>query len=117
MNVYRVGLTAGTMFFWYSSIPVIALIETLLYEVERKEEWVKEGARFKKCIDTLHSKGIYNREFSDKLHELRTWRNDIHIHVKEDRVNVHKGKPKMYNIAVSRLKKLETLLMEHYESK
>lgn len=116
MNIYRVGLTAGTMFVWHNSIPVIALIETLLYQVGRKENWVKEDAHFKKCINTLHSKGIYNRKFTDKLHELRFWRNDIHLHTRDERVDVHEGKPKMYNFAVVRLRALEKLLKNHYES-
>lgn len=117
MNLYRVGLTAGTMFVWHCSLPVIALIETLLYQVGRKEDWVEEGAQFKKCINTLNSRGVYKERFKEKLHELRAWRNDIHLHAREETVCSHEGKPRMYNLAVVRLRYLEKTLIEYYQKK
>lgn len=103
------------MFVWHCSLPVTALIETLVYQVARNEDWLKKGAQFNSCINVLNSKGVYGEKVKERLHELRLSRNDIHIQARVSRVPIHDGKPRLYNKAVIRLKKLEKLLVEYYE--
>ncbi|MEI6344446.1 MAG: hypothetical protein WCP41_03650 [Verrucomicrobiota bacterium] len=60
LNTWDLSLTAGSMWQWHSTMPVAALIETLLYEVGVQEGWLKEDSKFKKAIDTFNSKGVYD---------------------------------------------------------
>ena len=115
MNTYRVGLKAGTMHVWYSAIPIIALIETLIHEVCVTENWAQEGTGFKKCVNILNSKGIFNHKDKERIHKLRELRNDIHLYLNDRDIKIHEGKPRLYNVAVLRLKRVEKLLLKHYK--
>lgn len=41
LNVWSLGLPAGTMWVWHCTVPVIAVIETLAYEFSRQSDLVK----------------------------------------------------------------------------
>jgi hypothetical protein len=109
LNVWRIGLTAGTMWAWQCTLPVIAVLETLAYEFSRQMGFVAEGAKFKKVIDTLQSKGVVDANLRERLHDLREYRNTIHLYLHED-VGMHEGKPRRYNDAVRALRHLERAL-------
>lgn len=114
MNTFRIGLTAGTMYTWFAALPVIALIETLAHEVCVAENWCREGEKFAKCINILNSRGILKEKDKNRLHELRERRNDIHLYLNNNAVKPHKGKPKLYNTSVIRLRRFEDLLNDYY---
>lgn len=106
LNTWSLGLTAGSVWEWHSTLPVIAVIETLLYEFSLQQGLVRDGAKFHKVIDTLNSKGVYKQALRDKLHELREYRNEVHLYLKGE-VEMHDGKPKRYNEAVKTLHEVE----------
>ena len=112
MNTWKVGLTAGTMWQWHCTLPVIAVIETLLYEYGCQKQLIREDAKFKKIIDTMQSKAVIDQELCNKLHKLREYRNEIHLYLK-CAVEVHDGKPRKYNEAVETLHAVEKALREH----
>lgn len=116
LNVWRVGLTAGTMWEWHCTLPVIAVIETLSYEFGLQHNLVKDGAKFKKTIDTLRSNGVIKQKLSDKLHELREYRNGIHIYL-QGKVDMHGDKPRKYNNAIVSLHQLERALNKYWLEK
>ena len=113
LNTFRVSLTAGAMWEWHVTVPVVAVIETLCYEVCRKEGWAPTGAAFKKCINILHSQGVFKHPFQDELHELRKYRNNVHLHI-QGKVKMADGKPAQYNRAVLALRGVERRLKRHY---
>lgn len=116
-NAWKVVLTAGTMWDWQCSVPVIAVIETLLYEVCSQEGWLTNDIPFKKAIDTANSKGVYKQALRDELHELRNTRNHIHIYLRSSRVEACDGKPTQYNRAVKALHKVEKALSVYFDKK
>lgn len=71
-----------------------------------------KDAKFLKVIDCLNSKGVYKQALRDKLHELREYRNEVHLYLKGD-VEMHDGKPKRYNEAVRTLHAVEKKLAEY----
>ena len=101
---------------WHSTLPVIAVIETLLYELGLETELIQATTKFKKIIDTLNSKGVYKQALRDKLHNLREYRNEIHLFLK-DEVEMHDGKPAKYNEAVGILHEVEAELNKYWQSK
>lgn len=111
LNTWKLRLTAGTTWVWHCTIPVIAVIETLLYEAALQQGWIKERTPFSKVINVAHSKGVYDEAFKEKLHELREYRNSIHLFLHEE-VEMHDGKPARYNDAVMSLHALEKALLE-----
>lgn len=117
LNTWDLSLTAGSMWQWHSTMPVAALIETLLYEVGVQEGWLKVDSRFKKAIDTLNSKRVYDESIKKDLHKLREYRNEVHLFLKTDEVEMHDGKPKKYNDAVILLHKVEARLKAYFEKK
>jgi hypothetical protein len=64
LNVWGLGLTAGTMWVWHCTLPVIALVETLAYEYARQFNLNAEGEKPKKVIDTLQTKGVIDHKLS-----------------------------------------------------
>lgn len=112
LNVWKIGLTAGTMWEWHCTVPVIAVIETLGYEFGQQFELVSETAKFKKIIDSLQSKGVINAKLREQLHALREYRNGIHLYLQGE-VEMHNGKPKKYNDAVRGLHAFEKALREY----
>lgn len=117
LNTFRVGLKAGSMRVWLSALPVIALIETLIREVCVSEGWANDEVQFKKCINLFNSHGLFNEKDKRRIHELREKRNDIHFHISDDAIEIHDGKPKLYNLAVVRLRRVEKLIRKYYEEK
>jgi hypothetical protein len=117
LNVWDVSLTAGTMWQWHCSLPVVAVIEALLYEVGVQEGWLAEDARFKKAIDVANSRGIFKQNVRDGLHQLREFRNEIHLFLKDTPVEMCDGKPTRYNTAVKLLRQVEKGLSEHFRKK
>ena len=113
LSAFKLSLTAGSMWEWHVTLPVVAVIETLSYEVVRNENWGDENVRFEKCINILHSRGIFRHPFQIELHKLRKYRNEVHLHLKE-KVEMHNGRPEEYNKAVKALHNVERLLNEHF---
>jgi len=112
LNTWEVGLTCGTMWVWHCTIPVIAVIETLMYEYGVQKKIVNGQAKLKKIIDTFQSKGIISASLRDELHELREFRNGIHLYL-QDKVQIHDGKPKRYNDAVRALHEPEKAIKKY----
>jgi len=113
LNVWDIGLTAGSLWEWHCTIPVIAVIECLEHEYGVQEGWISEETKFKKTINTLHSKGVYGPDLCDRLHELREFRNRIHLYLTEE-VEMADGLPKRYNEAVIGLHDLENAISNHW---
>jgi hypothetical protein len=105
------------MWQWHCTIPVIAVIETLLYEVGVQEKWFKPDTKLRKIIDTVQSRGVITNALRDKLHSLREYRNEIHIYLKTKEVEMCDGKPTKYNDAVKALKDTEKALTTYFEKK
>lgn len=105
------------MWDWQCSLPVVAVIETLLYEVCSQEGWITGDISFKKAIDIANSKGVFKQALRDELHELRDMRNHIHIYLRSVPVGACDGKPIQYNRAVKALHKVEKSLTLHFEKK
>lgn len=115
LNTWEVGLTCGSMWVWHCTVPVIAVIETLLYEYGTQKSIVAENASFNTSINTYQSEGIITSKLRDELHDLRDYRNGIHLYLQES-VEMHDGKPKKYNDAVRALRKVEKALKKHASS-
>lgn len=114
LSVFEVSLTAGAMWEWHVTVPVIAVIETLCYEVVQSERWGGRDVKFEKCINVLHSRGVFKHPFQNELHELRMYRNEVHLYLK-DKVPMADGKPRPYNRAVRALKGVESRLLRFYK--
>lgn len=111
LNIWKIELTAGTLWEWHSTLPVIAVIETLCREFALQRGYVKPEAKFKKIINTLHSKGILPESQKKVLNALREYRNGIHLFM-QNKVEMYDGLPKKYNSAVKALRQLEKQLLE-----
>lgn len=113
LNIWNIGLTAGSVWEWHCTIPVIAVSETLCHEYGRQFGLINEDATFKKVIDTLQSKGIISAKLRTQLHMLREYRNGIHLYL-QNKVELHDGKLRKYNDAVRALRNLERALRDHH---
>jgi|GEM_PF-3011437 len=109
LNVWKIGLTAGTMWEWHCTVPVIAVIETLSYEYVCQYKLANKNIKFKKVIDTLGNAEIIEKGLMDQLHELREYRNNIHLYLREE-VEMYEGKPRKYNNSIRALHNLEAAL-------
>jgi hypothetical protein len=116
LNIWKIELTAGTVWEWHSTLPVIAVIETISREFALQHKWIKEKTVFKKTINVLYSKGILSKELCEALHKLRDYRNTIHLYL-HNKIEMHDGFPKRYNKAVRLLHSLEDRLMKYHEKK
>ena len=114
LNIWRVALTAGTLVEWHMTLPVIAVIDTLAYEVCTQSGWVGQLAQFEKCVNLLNSKGVIAQKLRDAIHMLREYRNNIHLHLM-DKVAMTDGKPKHYNDAVKALSALEAKIRDYWK--
>lgn len=112
-NIWKIGLTAGTLVEWHQTLPVIAVIDTLAYEVCTQSGWTGENAKFEKCVNLLNSKSIIRQKLRDAIHKLRDYRNTIHLHLM-DKVEMADGKPKHYNDAVKALEDLEAEIAAYW---
>lgn len=115
LNVWSIGLTAGTVWEWHCTIPIICVIETLSHEFTVQRSWMAADGKFKKGIDLLNSKGVIKRALRDRLHDLREYRNTIHLHL-HGKVEMHDGLPKRYNDAVRALHQLEVAMKAFWEA-
>tara|TARA_B110001469_G_C9563555_1_gene279522 strand:+ start:163 stop:513 length:351 start_codon:yes stop_codon:yes gene_type:complete len=113
MHTYSVGLTAGTMWEWHVTLPVIAVIETLCGKVIAKEGWGL-GKNFSNCIKKLHEKQIINARLKARIEAQQAYRDEVHLYLK-DKIEMHDGTPLKYNRAVKVLHKLEKALIKYYE--
>jgi hypothetical protein len=116
LNMWRIGLTAGTVWEWHATIPIIAVIETLCREYALHRKWVKSDAKFKHILNVMHSKGVLRQPLWKALDALREYRNTIHLYLHKE-VEMHDGRPKRYNAAVRRLHELEKRLLEYEREK
>ena len=116
LNVWSIGLTAGTMLEWHYTLPVTALIETLVYEYGIQNELFPVSTKAEKAINVLNSQGIIKQRLRDTLQELREYRNEIHLYLRTSKVEMFEGKPAQYNKAVKALHDLEAALKTHWES-
>jgi len=114
LNTWQIGLTAGTMWEWHCTVPVIAVIEALLIEYGVLNQWLNRDTKFKKAINFLHSRGVYGHDHQAELHWLREYRNELHLFLK-GKVQMHDGSPMNYNRAVRALQATEEMLREHWQ--
>lgn len=114
LNIWDIGLTAGTMWEFLCTIPIVAVIETLLYEFAVQFGYVQPETRFKKTINTLNSKGVINNRLKENLHNLREMRNTIHLFLRDD-IEMYNGKPENYNKAVRVLHETEKQLHSYWD--
>lgn len=112
LNTWKITLTAGSEFEWQCTLPLISVMEMLLYAYGRQLGYLKSDAPFKACINQACSKNIITEHLRDELHIHRNRRNDIHLSLK-GYVKNHEGKPKLYNQACRTLRKLEKVIAEH----
>ena len=115
LNMWRIGLTAGTVWEWHCAIPVICVSETLTHEFAVQRSWMTADSNFKKGINVLNSKGVIKRPLHDQLHELREFRNTIHLHL-QGKVAMHDGLPKRYNDSVRALQQLEAAMKTFWKA-
>jgi len=115
LNMWRIGLTAGTVWEWHCTIPVICVIETLTHEFTVQRSWMTADSKFNRGINILNSRGVIKKPLRDLLHELREYRNTIHLHL-QDKVEMHDGLPKRYNLSVLALHELEAAMKTFWEA-
>jgi hypothetical protein len=113
LNIWKIELTAGTIWEWHSTLPVIAVIETICREFALQRKWIKEDTKFQKALNVLHSKGILREPLWKALDKLREYRNTIHLYLHK-KIEMHDGLPKRYNAAVRLLHQLEKRLSEYH---
>ena len=116
LNHWKIGLTAGTMWEWHCTLPIVAVVETILREYALQNDWVGPDAKFEKVINTLNSKGVYPQALRDRLQNLRKYRNQIHLFLR-DKVSIAEGVPQRFNRAVLLLGEVEKVLSDHWEAR
>ena len=116
-SIYSVQLTAGEMWAWHSTVPVVALMEGLLYEVCLIEQWIGKKDGFHKCIGIAYSKGVIDKFLHGQLNSYRRYRNEIHLYLRDEPVVCHDGDPKEFRQALDILRRLEIALNIYYEQK
>jgi hypothetical protein len=114
LNIWKIELTAGTIWEWHCTLPVIAVIETLCREFALQRGYIKQETKFQKILNTLHSKGVLLEQQWQTLDRLREYRNGVHLYL-QGRVEMHDGLPKRYNKAVKALGELEKRLLHFTE--
>jgi hypothetical protein len=114
LNIWNIGLTAGTVWEWHTAIPVIQVIEALVVEYGVLQQWFKPGTKFYPAINSLHAHGVFSEAHRDELHRLRQLRNEIHL-IEKGKVEMHDGLPGTYNAAVRALQLTEEALATHWK--
>src|ERR1700730_11660109 len=110
LNVWDVGLTAGTEWEGHSTVPIVCVIETLLCQFALLNAFIdRENLKFALATDLLRKRGVYDHAFGERLHALRRFRNELHLREK-DRVAAHDGSVTRYNAACLVLGELEEYL-------
>lgn len=115
LNTWKISLTAGSEFEWQCTLPIISVMEMLLYAYGREVGYLKKEAPFKACINKACDKAIISEHLRDELHIHRNRRNDIHLTLK-GYVENHPGKHVLYNQACRSLRKLEKAIKNHAAS-
>lgn len=113
LNTWDIGLTAGYLWEWQCCLPVIAILETLLHSFGYAYGFFNEDTQFKKVINTLQSKSVYDGKHKEQLHELRNYRNRIHVFLVKEKIPLHDGKRRHYNNCVRILTDTEALLINY----
>jgi hypothetical protein len=85
----------------------------VLREYGRKHGWLDEHARFTKIINTMQSRGVYGPDLRNTLHELRDYRNKIHVYLNAH-VEMHNGVPVRFDNAERTLHEVEAAVMKHW---
>ncbi len=114
LNTWKIGLTAGTMWEWQCTLPVISTIETLLHSYCQLHLKYSPDTNFKKLINKAHSDEVITLKLRDELHELREFRNEIHLYLK-GKIGLHDNLPKHYNDACRALVEMESQVHVHWK--
>jgi len=117
LNMWDIGLTAGTVWEWHCFLPIVFVMETLLKEFGLKFEIVSKRDRFAKVITSFNENGFISDDLRKNLDYCREFRNKAHLFLIEKKIGLHDGKPERYNLAVKTLEELETVLLEHWLNK
>ena len=115
LNIWRIGLTAGSVWEWHCTLPVISVMETLSHGFGVHCMGYDTNFQFKKIINKLYNDKVITMELRDELHHLRELRNEVHLFLK-GWVEMHDDKPRRYNRAVRTLKRLESELEDHWKN-
>lgn len=113
LSAFHVGLYAGEMYRWHCTLPLIAAIETIMYEYGVKSKIISESDKFKTIIDKMNSKGVIKQAHRDHLQELREYRNEIHLFLKEKVELAGEDNP-WYEKARELLKETEEKILVHW---
>ncbi len=112
LNMWDIGLTAGSMWEWHCTLPVVVVIETLLRQYGLQKDLITRKDRFKATIEKLAQAGVLHEQLRAQLQLLRQYRNHVHLHL-VDKVELSDGRPRRYNEAVMALRGIEEALAEH----
>ena len=114
LNVGDIRLTAGSVWDWYCTIPVILVMETLVAQYAIQNGWLNNEPTFERAINVLYHQEVLNQLLKDWLHYWRKVRNMVHLHLQEG-VVIHSNPPKMYNDAVLTLQAVEDALLSDWK--
>lgn len=112
LNVWAIELTAGTLWEWHCTLPVICVIETLCREFSISQGFTQEHGRFAKVLLRLKENEVISPQLWQELDSLREYRDQVHLYLRE-KVEMHDGYPKRYNWAVRTLHELEEQLIAY----
>lgn len=113
LNTWKVSLTAGSVWEWQCSLPVVAVMETIINGFGVRCGIFNENTSFKKCINKLHNAKVYKNQLRGELVTHKNRRNEIHLFLK-NYVDHHDGKTRRYNQAIRTLHKLEARLLDEW---
>lgn len=113
LNTWKIGLTAGTMWEWQCTLPVISTIEALMFGYGEYQLNYSTDINFKKIINKLHADQVITLKLRDEIHQLREFRNEIHLFLKGN-VELYDNLPKHYNNACRLLVELEHQIEKHW---
>ena len=116
LNTWKISLTAGTVWEWQCSLPIVAVMESITYGFGLKFGLIKEGTKFSKVINKLHNAKIYKNQLRGELITHKNRRNEIHLFLK-NYVDHHDGKPRRYNQTIRTLHKLEARLLDEWNKR
>lgn len=84
LNRFDIGLSAKNMIVKVSIITLASIAEAMIYDWlnyhSRANQQLKPNKKFKKNIDKLYKHGIISADLTDRLHDLRKKRDNIHLH-------------------------------------
>ncbi|WP_406828145.1 hypothetical protein [Microbulbifer sp. ARAS458-1] len=115
LHVWNLLGTAGAAYVWHCTLPLIAIIEVLCREFCRAAEIPISGRRnFEGFINGLHESAVIDSGLAEELHDLRMYRNIIHLNAdKTPEINTE-GYPAEWVNANVALQRLEVVLKEAF---